>query len=239
VLLIGHPGHSRDDRARARRLAHEAVARARVDLNVVRDLQHRERPLQPFRVPGRQAPVPAAVAAHDRAGAGEHALGVVGNLAVVDRRGGESAARGTQQRETAAHAEPDDPGLARAIGPPGQEALRRVECREGRAAARLELPEGAAHAAGPGLAPEQVGRQRQVAMGSELIGLTPDVVVQAEHLVDDDHARPRSAGPGRDSQVTGDSAARDRIAHVGHGCQPFCHQLRAARSSQALLFCSC
>ena len=61
------------------------------------------------------------------------------------------------------------------------------------AAAGPQLREGAADAADPGLAVEQVGRERKVAARGELVGLGADVVVQAERLVDDDDG---GHGPG-------------------------------------------
>src|SRR3954470_17354616 len=101
----------RDDLAEERAgvdAVHEAVTGVGIFLDVVVDAELGERALQ-ARGAIAQRPVTPAVAADDRAHADEACRGVLGHLAVVDRRGVEVAPRRAEKREPAAHAEADDP----------------------------------------------------------------------------------------------------------------------------------
>src|SRR6266516_734747 len=198
-------------RHRGRLRAHEAVPGLGVHLDVVRHPQRGQRGLEPLRRRDAHR-VPAAVAPDDRARAGQRRLGVGGDHTVIDRRGGVLPAWRAQQREAAAHAEADHPGLAGAVGARGQPAAARVQDLEGRTRPGLQLPEHAADAAQPELAVEQVGCQRQVAERGQPVRVGPGVRVQAERLVDHHHARPRSLRAMRYGEVGGRGPDRD-ISH--------------------------
>src|SRR5665213_759764 len=120
-MVVIHPGDFHQGAERPDiETVEEAVPRAGVLLDVSVDpgllkprLQLGRRPLQ--------GAVTLAVARHDRAGAAEDLVQILRELSVVDGRDVKPPG-GRQQRETAAHAEPDDPGATvtrRLIDEPG------------------------------------------------------------------------------------------------------------------------
>ena len=103
-------------------------------------------------------------------------------------------AQGEQQREPAADAKPDDPGLARAALLAGQPGPHRVDVIEG------PPPPGAQVAADGQQTPhrpapvEQVGRHGQVTLARQPVGLVAQVLAHAPRVVDDHnpgHGPPR------------------------------------------------
>ena len=191
----------------------EAVAGVRVLLDVVRDARCAQRLLESLGAAA-QAAVAGAVAGDDRAGPHEPLGGVLGDLAVVDRRGLEPAAWGAQQREAAAHAEADDPD------PPGAVLARREKgpCRldvvVGGSAPRARRAHRCRHTADA--APRvQVRRKREVARGREAVGLLADVVREPERVLDHDHARMRTLADGQREVAAELSGVRGE-AQVGH-----------------------
>src|SRR5215471_14646534 len=157
-----------------------------------------------------------AVAADDRARACQRRLGILRHVAVVDRNYVESMIGRTQQREAAAHAEPDHPSLPGAIGPCRQELPRAVQCVERRPATGTHLLDRAADAPYPELAVPQVRSHCQVAPGREFFCLAANIVVQAERFVDDNDTRPRPGRRGRYGQVAAPGLVTGRIADVWH-----------------------
>src|SRR6202042_2441372 len=137
-------------------------------------------------------------------------------------------------------AEADDAGSPVAFIARGQEAPGRLQRVERRAGLRVHLADGAANAADPRFAVVEVRGEGHVSAGRELVGLSPDVVVEPERLVNHDDARPRAraagaarTGPGRrDGEVSLPVAGCYRIGDVRHA-DNFSH-LAPARSPGAV-----
>jgi hypothetical protein len=109
-LVVADAHHAHGPGHRVAVVVEEGVPGARVQLDVVRHADGGEDLFQPVGgAPGEA--VAGAVAAHDRAGAGQHRLGVgvLAGGAVVDAGGLEAVAGGEQQREPAAMQNPMTP----------------------------------------------------------------------------------------------------------------------------------
>jgi hypothetical protein len=119
----------------------------------------------------------------------------------VVRGGGVEAACGGEQREPAAHAEPDHPDPPAAVRAFADPRADRLDVVEGLALAAQQRTERGAHAAREAARAEQIGRDREVAGRGQPVGLLADVVDQPERLVQHDDAGPGPFADGRHGEV--------------------------------------
>ena len=104
--------------------------------------------------------------------------------------------QGEQQREPAADAKADDPGLARAAplaGQPGPHGLDILESPPPPGAQVAASGQQAPHRPAP---VEQIGRHGQVALARQPVGLVAQVLAHAPGVVNDHNPRPRPAREG-------------------------------------------
>lgn len=214
-----HPGDAQEraqEHGTARRIVEEGVARSRVLGDLVLDAEPVERGVQ-LRGRPLQGPVGGAVAADDRAGAGESGVEVLRQHPVVDG-GRVETARGGHEGEAAAHAEADHADRAgdvltgEKISPRGLDVLVRPT-RPAR-----ESPERGGEAFARAALGEEVGHQNDVAGGHEPLHLAAHHLVDSEGLVHDDDRGPRTIAL-RYPQHAAEAAARpvevDRNEDVG------------------------
>ena len=97
---------------------------------------------------------------------------------------------GEEQREAAAHAEPDDTDLAGAVVTCREPRTHRVDVVEGAALAGGQVTERRHHAGDTVAACVEVGCDGEIPVGREPVGVLTRVGRHAEGVVDDDDARP-------------------------------------------------
>ena len=165
--------------------------------------------------------VPCAVAADDGTGAGQDTpdIGVLRHAhAVIHAAGGEPVVEGEQQREPAADAKANDPGLARAALWPASQARTASRPRRPAPAGRASRgrwttgtspasPRRTSRAPRPGNPRSPASRPGCAGPGS------------CPGVVDDHNPRPRPRTRGR-RQIGGHPSAGTRDRHLGHHLSP-------------------
>src|SRR5512132_1022164 len=194
----------------------EPMAGLGIHLDVMVHPDRRQSPLQPPSGPvAHRGTVLAAIAAHDRAGPGQHLFGVAGAAAVVGAGSREAAVRGQRQGIAAAHAKADHPDPAGAVLLLGQPGPYGLDVVEGPALPGAQLAHDGAQTAQHAAPPVQVGGGGQVALAGQPVGLVAQVLAHAGEVVDDDNARPWPlAGWGR--HVGRHLPARGGELRLGH-----------------------
>ena len=208
----------RGDRLRQltlRIVVHEHVAGAGVLLDLVHDSCLGQRGLDP-RAAVTYGAVVAAVARDHRARADEELASVLRNAAVVDTRRGVVRVGREQQRVRTAHAEADDADFVRAAvlgcepGPGGFDLLELTTF------ARTDGLETGLQTC-PLLVPaEQVGRDREVALLGEPVGVVLHRGSEPERVVNHHHSGPRP-GCRRCCEVGGERSVRSLDHDIIHG----------------------
>ena len=191
------------------------MAGAGVLLDLVHDSRLGEGGLDP-RAAVLDGAVVAAVARDHRARADEELASVLGNAAVVDTRRGVVRVGREQQRVRTARAEADDADFVRAAvlrcepGPGGFDLLELTTL------ARADGLETGLQA-GPLLVPaEQVGRDREVALLGEPVGVVLHRGSEPDGVVNHHHSGPRP-GCRRCCEVGGERSVRSVDHEISHG----------------------
>jgi len=170
------------------------VAGSRILLDVVRHTKLSEGALQTRR-PSAQGAVSAAVAGHHWAGPGQSAGRILGDLAVIHRRGRELELGRAEKGERAAHAEADDPDPPGAVVTLSESPAGALDLGVRLSLSRSRRLQSRDHASDS--SPRvQVGREREVPGGRQPIGLLTDVVSEPERILDHHDAGPRPGTPG-------------------------------------------
>jgi len=79
------------------------------------------------------------------------------------------------------------------------------------------LTDATANTVRPRLALVEIGGDRQIAVGGELVGLAPDVIVEPEHLVNHHDAGPRGVVVLRRGQIARKSQVTDWNGDIRQG----------------------
>ncbi len=189
VVADAHGRHRTESRDDACVMIHVAVACLGVDDDVVLDGEFVEQRVEAT-ASRPEDPIPAAIAAEHRADAGER-LGALRDVSVEARDDVGRRARRIQQRKATAHAEACDTETRRVdLRTIGEPAARGVDGGKRGAVAARERAQRAKHTQRARAAARvEVRRERRVTSVGETPRDAPDVVVEAEDLVEDQDAR--------------------------------------------------